>query len=434
MSFSQALSGLSAQSENIKVISNNIANSQTVGYKGGRASFADIFAGAGSVGLGVRVAGITQDFTSGDLENTGRELDMAIAGQGFYRMEKVNGEVVYSRNGEFNQDDQGYLVNATGQRLTGFGLADADDPFSGVVPGGAPVPIQIPQDDIPPNPTTQVDAIFNLDASVEPGANLQTATVATAYDPAAPAPQDIEFDFSSSFTAYDSLGNERAITIYYRKDAANLWQADIAFDGVIEGFPAATTPAGAGTNSFTVNFDTDGSLVNVDGVADNTETTVTINATNDALGGAVNPFVFDLDIDGTTQFNNNSVQNTLDQDGYTSGTLIGLEVTDDGRVIRIFTNEQRRDAGQVVLTNFINPEGLQPDGDNGWRQTNASGEPVLGVAGTGVFGTIESQTLENSNVDLAQQLVDMIVSQRAYQANSSSIGTQDEMLQTVINL
>lgn len=151
------------------------------------------------------------------------------------------------------------------------------------------------------------------------------------------------------------------------------------------------------------------------------------------LGGA-EPLVFDLDLAGTTQFNSNSVQNNLTQDGFAPGALIGIEVEDDGTVMRIFSNEERRAAGQIVLTNFINPEGLSRDGDNAWRQTRASGEPNIGVAGTGVFGSIEGQTLEGSNVDLATELVNMIISQRSYQANSTSISTQDELLQTIINL
>ncbi|MEA1050089.1 flagellar hook protein FlgE [Lamprobacter modestohalophilus] len=454
MSFSQALSGLRGQAENIKVISNNIANSQTVGFKNGRTSFADIFAGASPVGLGVRVAGISQDFRSGDLENTGRELDLAIAGQGFFRMEKGNGEVVYSRNGEFNQDQDGFLINSTGQYLTGFAMNEGDEdyPFSDVIAGGAPERLRIPPNDIPANATEEASAIYNLDAGIDAtDPNLvQEATVFTDFERDPEAVANIGYHFSSPFTAYDSLGNARTITTYFRKDPAedNLWQANIAFDGVIVGFPDEDNPRdpanaeSAGDNAFTLQFGTDGQLlededrniIGINGDSDRTEIEITDEV---ALGGAA-PFegenVIDYILAGTTQFNNNSVQNSLAQDGYTSGTLTGLEVTDDGRVIRIFTNEERRDAGQIVLTNFINPEGLMPDGDNAWRQSIASGEPVLGVAGTGLFGTVESQTLENSNVDLAQQLVDMIVAQRAYQANSSSIGTQDEMLQTVINL
>lgn len=442
MSFSQALSGLSAQADNIKVISNNIANSQTVGFKGGRTSFADIFAGAGAIGLGVRVAGINQDFRSGDLENTGRELDLAIAGRGFFRMEKVNGEIVYSRNGEINQDAQGYLVNAIGHKLTGYGLSDPNDPFSAVIPGGAPVALQIPPDDMPAEETANVSSIYNLDASTQAAPDgLQTGTVVTD-NPNPGDTENITFHFSSSYTVYDSLGNERTITSYFTKTGDNVWDVELALDG----FRAT---GAVGNADFTLNFNTNGQFdpagttpvpitggtgVAAGGVTAGEElVTLTFAATAFSLGGAED-LDFELDFAGTTQFNNNSVLNRLDQDGFTSGTLTGLEITDEGKVIRIFTNEERRDAGQVVLTNFINPEGLQPDGDNAWRRTNASGEPILGAAGTGVLGTIESQTLENSNVDLAEQLVDMIVAQRAYQANSSSIGTQDEMLQTVINL
>ncbi|MFP4061301.1 MAG: flagellar hook protein FlgE [Halochromatium sp.] len=437
MSFSQALSGIRSQGENIRVISDNIANSQTVGFKGSRTAFADIFAGCvgcgGQAGLGVRVVDIMQDFSDGALENTGRSLDLAIAGQGFYRLEKTNGEIVYSRNGQFNQDAEGYLVNANGQRLTGYGLQDPEDPFSDV--GGPLQAIQISREDMPPNATTGVEAIFNLNSSIVAGADLETATVATDYDPANPNPQDINFDFSTNFTVFDSLGNERTITIYYRKDAANEWQADIAFDGVIEGFGGGD--AGTGTNNFTVDFDTNGALDEVDGTAGNTVTTVTITDAGPdffALDGATTPFEFDLDLAGTTQFNAESAQNSLTQDGFTTGSLIGIEVEDDGTVTRVFSNEERAAAGQIALANFINPEGLSRDGDNAWREARASGQPNIGVAGTGLFGTIEGQTLEGSNVDLATELVNMIISQRAYQANSTSISTQDELLQTIINL
>lgn len=440
MSFSQALSGLRAQSENIKVISNNIANSQTVGFKSGRVSFADVFAGANTqVGLGVEVAGVSQNFTSGDLENTGRDLDLAIAGKGFYRLEQSSGQVVYSRNGQFNQDANGYLVNSTGQYLTGYGLSDAADPFSQVVAGGAPGRLYIPADDMPANATAAASAIYNLDASKVATEGLQTATV--VQDPVAGTTQQIEFHFSTSFTAYDSLGNQRTVTTYYEKTADNTWTAKIALDGV--------RPTAAATADYTLNFAEDGSFaataITVPGgvaAAPGAGSTGTLaggqvlltfdNATFDLDGAATLAFEFDLA--GTTQFNNSSVQNSLRQDGYSSGTLVGLEVLEDGTVERIYTNEERAAAGQIVLANFINPEGLRSDGDNAWTESNASGPPILGSAGTGIFGEIAAGVLENSNVDLAQQLVNLIVSQRAYQANSSSIGTQDEMLQTVINL
>ncbi|NBC49192.1 MAG: flagellar hook-basal body complex protein [Gammaproteobacteria bacterium] len=452
MSFSQALSGLRAQSENIKVISNNIANSQTVGFKGAKTLFSDVFAGAANkVGLGVEVAAVMQDFESGDLQNTGRNLDVAIAGEGFFRLEQANGEVVYSRNGQFNQNEEGYLVNATGQFLTGYGMDETAEgfPFSGVNIGAAPQRLQVPPDDIPADQTEEVDAIYNLNASTVPGTNaanpdLQTSSVVTNDpDPGATAP--INFHFSSSYSVFDSLGNERTITSYFTKtDAAdNQWNVEIALDG----FRDAND---IGTPDFTLNFDSNGKLadpdggtnpidagggeinVNIDGDDPETVNLEFADGTFD-LDGAED-LAFALDLSGTTQFNNNSVLNTLQQDGYTSGTLVGVEVEEDGTVTRIFTNGEREPAGQIVLANFLNPEGLQPDGDNAWRETGTSGAAILGDGGTGVFGSIEGGVLENSNVDLAQQLVDMIVAQRSYQANSTSIGTQDELLQTIINL
>ena len=173
MSFSQALSGLNAQSENLKILGNNIANSQTVGFKSSGAIFADVFAGANSqVGLGVKIANVRQDFTAGDLEATGRTLDLAVAGEGFYRVQLNSGEAAYTRNGQFSQDNQGFLVNAAGQRLTGYGLSEPNDPFSPVIAGGAPTPINISSADIPAKATANAAATYNLDASIVPGQNL----------------------------------------------------------------------------------------------------------------------------------------------------------------------------------------------------------------------------------------------------------------------
>ncbi|MEL7967129.1 flagellar hook protein FlgE [Vreelandella neptunia] len=425
MSFSQALSGLNAQSENLKILGNNIANSQTVGFKSSGAIFADVFAGASSqVGLGVKISDVRQDFTAGDLETSGRTLDLAVAGGGFYRVELPSGEAAYTRNGQFSQDNQGFIVNAAGQRLTGYGLSDENDPFSEVIAGGAPEAIRIPSNDIPAAETGRATATYNLDGSAQVGVGLQTAVLADGFG-ATPGEVEVDYHFSNSFTAYDSLGNSRNISTYFRKTADNTWQVEVARDGVKLD----------NTNDFVLTFDTNGQLTgtpdNITGVGGGEEVTFTFPAGD--LGGA-EELDFTFNLVGTTQFNNNSVQNTLTQDGYSSGSLAGLEVTREGRVIRIYTNEQRRDAGQVVLANFANEEGLQSIGDNAWRETNASGIGIIGTAGTGVFGTIESGVLENSNVDLAKQLVDTIVAQRAYQANSTSISTQDELLQTIINL
>jgi len=499
MSFSQALSGLNAQSENLKILGNNIANSQTVGFKSSGALFADVFAGASSqVGLGVKIADVRQDFTAGDLETSGRTLDLAVAGEGFYRVEQTSGEAAYTRNGQFSQDNQGFLVNAAGQRLTGYGLSDANDPFSAVVPGGAPEALNIPAADIPAKATAQATATYNLDASTVPGQGTQTSLVRAqdengdlitvdntgVFDPLGdPLEIEVAYHYSNSFTTFDSLGNERNVTMYYEKIDDNTWKAFQAVDGKLS-FSGAAGGATDLDNAFFLKFNGNGQLAKysdldaggsglrdedaIVGVADagyqlsfaagnpvventtaNGETAA--NAFNQAavddaaltkastaldfiVGDGAEQLSYNLALTGTTQFNNNSVQNTLTQNGYTSGSLSGLEITRDGRVIRIYTNEERRDAGQIVLANFANEEGLQSIGDNAWRETNASGIGIIGTGGTGVFGTIESGVLENSNVDLAKQLVDTIVAQRAYQANSTSISTQDELLQTIINL
>ncbi|MCP1315093.1 MULTISPECIES: flagellar hook protein FlgE [unclassified Halomonas] len=458
MSFSQALSGLNAQAQNLKILGNNIANSQTVGFKSSSAIFADVFAGANSqVGLGVKISSVRQDFTAGDLESSGRTLDLAVAGEGFYRVQLTSGETAYTRNGQFSQDNQGYIVNSSGHRLTGYGLSDPDDPFSPVVAGGAPQALQIPADDIPAKATVNVSATYNLNASTVIGqADANTPVQSARIVGGNGDEMDVNYHYSNSYTVYDSLGNSHTVSTYFLKNADNQWIAQVAVDGVIDGFARADGPNGGanmgavtnyGNNAFAVDFTTGGQLprnansevvairpVNgtaVGGAFGNGASLATIGFNP---GGGAAPVSFDLDLEGTTQFNNTSIQNTLTQDGYTSGSLAGLEVTRDGRVIRTYTNEERRDAGQIVLASFANNEGLQAIGDNAWRETNASGIGIIGTAGAGVFGTIESGVLENSNVDLAKQLVDTIVAQRAYQANSTSISTQDELLQTIINL
>ncbi|WP_404298403.1 flagellar hook protein FlgE [Halomonas sp.] len=427
MSFSQALSGLAAQSDNLKVISNNIANSQTVGFKSGNTVFADVFAGATSkVGLGTSVAAITQDFTSGDLENTGRNLDLAVAGEGFYRLEQPNGEVVFSRNGQFNQDADGFLVNATGQLLTGSPLneniqedtaAQLAFPFSNLVKGGAPQPIFVSTQGMPAKATSEVSSAYNLDASIDPTNNdlISQATVDDGTDDGL----EVDYHYSSTFSVYDSLGNARNITTYFQKTGDNAWSATAYMDG----------KTSLGNVSYNIAFDNKGKITAPGTNDDDFLTPLAFNPDGGAL-----PLTIDLKLAGTTQFASNSVQSSLSQNGFPSGALVGITIEEDGRVMRNFSNEQSAVSGQIALVTFANKEGLQPDGDNAWRATNASGEPVIGIAGTGMFGTIAAGVLENSNVDLAKQLVDMIVAQRAYQANSSSISTQDELLQTVIQL
>jgi len=506
MGFSQALSGLNAASSNLDVLGNNIANSQTVGYKSSGAQFASVF--AGSKGLGTKVSAIVQDFGAGNIETTGRELDLAISGQGFYRFQN-EGEVVYSRNGQLTMTPDGFLENAQGARIMGYGLSDPNDPFSEIVPGGQPQAINVPSVDMPASATQRVDASYNLDASIDPNdpakkssielqavdanGDLITVDNAGAYDADGnPTTVELDYHYSNSYQVYDSLGNKRSVTKYFEKVGDNQWQVTTAVDGKLS-FTGVAGAASDLQNSYWVKFNGNGQLAtyseldsdltsnpntrddgDVAGIIKagftlnlGTDSTLTegdttapggaggyglANAYVDANiqdpdvsnavstvtfpvdGGANQPFAFNAVLDGTTQFSNDSTNNSLTQDGYTSGTLVGITIENDGTVMRNYTNEQSVAAGQIVLANFRNPEGLKAVGGNAWASTEGSGQELVGVAGTGLLGTIESQAIETSNVDLAKQLVDMIVTQRAYQANSQTIKTQDEVLQASINL
>ncbi|MBB3140353.1 flagellar hook protein FlgE [Halomonas organivorans] len=431
MGFSQALSGLNAASSSLDVLGNNIANSQTVGYKGSSVQFADVF--AGSTGLGTKVANVLQDFGDGNIENTGRNLDLAISGEGFYRFQQ-EGEVVYSRNGQLSMTADGFLENAQGARIMGYGLSDANDPFSQVVTGGQPVPLNVPSADMPALATGTstgdnpgVQAVYNLDASIDEtdASKLNTAQVFT--DATQGTSAEVSYHYSNSYTVYDSLGTAHNVTAYFTKTGANTWDVTTAINGVAGSVDAAGAVQAQGT----LTFNADGTL------ADDTPINLAYANANDGsaqIATGADNLNFDFDLAGTTQFSNDSTNTSLTQDGYTSGALVGITIEDDGTVMRNYTNEQSMAAGQIVLANFRNPEGLEAVGDNAWKATGVSGQELVGEAGTGMLGSINSGAIETSNVDLAKQLVDMIVTQRAYQANSQTISTQDEVLQAAINL
>ncbi|GAA5169046.1 MULTISPECIES: flagellar hook protein FlgE [Halomonadaceae] len=422
MGFSQALSGVNAASQQLNVVGNNIANSQTTGFKSSSVQFSDVFANS-QVGLGTRVADVLQNFSNGNLETTGRNLDLAISGTGFYRFEQ-EGQIGYSRNGQLTMTAEGDLVNAQGAKIMGYGLGGG--PFSDVVAGGQPVAMNIPADDMPASATTQVSGTYNLDASIDPAdASMKSSVELLTSNPGV-TPEtttDVTYNYSNSFTTYDSLGNARNATVYFEKTAnPNEWNGKVALDGFYDT-----------SNDFTLGFDTNGQLDSItQGAA--TVDQPQVNFTTAQLGGDPAPLAFELDLQGTTQFANDSTQNSLAQDGYTSGTLVGISIANDGTIMRNFTNEKSVAAGQIALVNFRNPEGLKSAGDNMWAATAESGAEVVGTAGVGQFGSIESGTLEASNVDLTKELVDLIIAQRNYQANTNSIRTQSEVMDQIAQL
>ena len=410
MSFSQALSGLSAQQQKLGAVGNNIANSQTVGFKSSSVQFADVYAES-RIGLGVRTSTVLQNFSGGNIESTNRNMDLAISGEGFFRFQQPNGEVGYSRNGQLTMTADGRLVNAQGAQIMGY-AADAN---GDVQAGGDVTPLTVDSEALAASATNELSVEVNLDSGE---AGIDTAAAGYVFDPT----DNTTYSFSTNATVYDSQGNARNLSMYFIKDdaAPNQWQVQGRLTG---------GPSDAEAYNFdlgTLAFDTNGRLV--DGAPTAINDIDSTDAGFNVEGAGANefgPIFTDLniavDFQGSTQFAEQSDPKSISQNGYSSGSLVGITIEDDGTVMRNYANEQSRAAGQVALASFRNPEGLKPEGNNLWTATGSSGQELVGAPGTGLRGLIEPSAVETSNVDMARELVDMIVAQRAYQANSQTI-------------
>lgn len=478
MSFQQGLSGLNASAKHLDTIGNNVANANTIGFKQSQAQFADLYAtslagsGAVQVGTGVKISNVAQQFTQGNITNTSNSMDTAISGQGFFRMVDQNGAISYSRNGQFQLDKNGYIVNSQGHQLSGYMATN------GVITAAQPVPIQIQQADLTPNMTANIAVGLNLDSRM-------ALPNITPFDPNNPQ----TYNSSTSLTVYDSQGASHVASMFFAKTAPNTWDAYLTVDG--NQVPAAGTPLSAMT------FNTSGALTSptlpvasaafspvpapvsvVGATVAAASTTVTGPTTTGLLVGAsvtggdfpagttitaitgpnsftvsnpspggfaattlsvVNPAsagnqTINFDFTGTSQFGGNFGVNTLTQDGFTSGRLSGFTTSADGTILGRYTNGQSRALAQVVLANFTSPQGLQPLGNNAWAETANSGGPLVGTPGSSSLGVLQSSAVEDSNVDLTAELVNMITAQRVYQANAQTIKTQDQVLQTLVNL
>ncbi|WON73586.1 flagellar hook protein FlgE [Nitrosospira sp. Is2] len=405
MGFQQGLSGLNAASKNLEVIGNNVANTNTVGFKQSQTQFADMFAnslsggGGTQAGIGVKVAAVAQQFGQGSITVSNNPLDIAVNGDGFYRLSD-QGAISYSRNGQFHPDKDGYIVNSNGLRLTGYG-ADA----TGQIISGSATDLRISKADLAPATTTQVNALVNLDSR-------ETALSSAAFDPTDPA----TYHSSTSLPIYDSLGNDTDLSTYFVKTAANTWDVFAANDGAV---------LNGGLAVGSLNFLPNGSL--------NPSGSSVFSITSPVTTGA-NPLTFDLDFTGTTQFGSPAGVNALSQDGYTSGQLTGYSVAPDGTLRGGYSNGEFLDLGQVVLANFANPQGLAVQGNNTWKESSTSGAALVGAPGTSGLGVLQAGAVEESNVELTSELVNMITAQRIYQANAQTIKTQDQILQTIVNL
>ena len=402
MSFSQGLSGLNAASKALDVVGNNIANSQTYGFKTGSIAFADVF--AGSTGLGVQVAGVNQTFTDGGLIGTNRNLDIGISGKGFFRMVSEGGSVYYGRNGQFDQDASGNIINKTnGLFLTGY-QATGTPP---VIAPGAPVgPVRVPSDDMPPAASTAGALSGNLKAD-------DKTIITDPFDPS----DDKTYNYTSQVEATDSLGNKHTVKVYFVQTAEGEWKA----------YGRDETSPATGTAELKLAFDANGKL----DPSQMTSTSLAING--DAFNGS-NPLTLNLDLSGLTKYSGDSSVKLSEIDGQAPGKYQTFVIGDGGEVIATYSNGKRQTVAQIALADFANSGGLAAEGNNVWSETPQSGQPFLGTSGSGSFGTLSGGALEQSNVDLGQEMVNMIVYQRNYQSNSQTIKTQSELLQTLVNL
>ena len=404
------ISGLNASSTAMTVIGDNIANVNTTAYKSNRSSFANILSqslGVSStdgVGRGVEFWGATPSWHQGSIENTSNATDMAVNGKGLFMLQEDSGAVFYSRAGEFTFDRNGDLVNPDGLYVQGYAVASVA--ANGTFTLGGIQTINVPtQTTSGPQATTITTVDINLDAG---------AAVTDTY--------------SSTQSIYDSLGNAIPLTLTFTKTLANAWTASVSVPA-----GTVTTPAtDIGITNANLTFDGSGNL--------NAGTDPSITLTNLVNGAADITINWDLfDAAGATngdltQYAGPSVTNFNTQNGYSFGNLRGVSVDERGVVTGTYSNGQLTPLYQVVLADFPSYFGLSKLGKNLYAESRASGQAMPGVPLNGALGSISSSAIEMSNVDLAQEFVKMITTQRAFQANSRVITTSDEILQELISL
>ena len=422
MAFQHGLSGLNASSKNLDVIGHNIANANTTGFKSSRAEFADLVAssmgagGGANYGIGVEVAAVAQQFSQGNVTVTGNNLDVAINGNGFFKVQQADGSAAYTRAGNFKLDKTGDLVTNGGAQVMGFkvdpatGLSTSEaQPLS--FPTGAP--IQAKQ-------TESIKATLNLDARAKDSAGDATATP--------PVPATPRSTYGTSINVYDTQGVATPVNLYFMKTAnPNEWAVYNQLDD-----PTAVPPVTA-ISLGTIAFDENGKIDPATATL-----TLTVSPTANPNAGTAAPavanFPVDIDMSGATQFGSKFAVADLSQDGYASGDLTSINISNDGMVMASYSNGVTRSEAQVALANFRNPQGLLAVGGNNWVESFDSGPAVLGKPGDGNFGALRSGALEDSNVDLTAELVNMMTAQRAYQANAQTIKTQDQVMSTLVNL
>jgi flagellar hook protein FlgE len=405
MSFLISLSGMNAASADLNITSNNIANANSTGFKASRGEFGDVFAVSGyglssnNIGAGTRLQRVAQQFVQGNVDYTGKSLDMALTGKGFFTVSGGAG-LSYTRAGNFGADREGYVVNPAGQRLQVF----LPNPSGQGFDTGRMSDLRLATGDAPPRPTGRIDVGLNL-----PG-NASPPTLAP-FDANSPE----TYNHTTSLTVYDSLGAPHSQSLYFVRTAnPNEWVVHTRIDGVDVGGPQ------------TLQYSDSGALLAPVGGE--------IALPPHTPPGGAAPMEISLRLDGSTQYGDRFGVSALVQDGHATGRLSSIEISAEGVVNARYSNGVSTPLGQVALTNFANPQGLHPTGDNAWAETHASGQALRGAAGTAEFGQIQGGALEASNVNLTEQLVNMITAQRNFQANAQMVQAQDKLTQTVINI
>ncbi|MEW6765434.1 MAG: flagellar hook protein FlgE [Pseudomonadota bacterium] len=426
MSFNTSLSGLNSASKDLGVTSNNIANANSTGFKKSRTEFGDIYAVSAfgnsrtASGQGVTTQAVSQQFVQGNMQFTDSGLDLAISGSGFFAIAPTLGtlEVQYSRAGAFGINKDGYVVNSAGQYLMTLPV-NPDGSVSSTSLSTAQ-PLLVPASSGSPRPTTEVELGVNV-PSDSSGLEIDN------FDPTEPS----TYTSATSVTVYDSLGESHILTTYFVKDDDNVntWGVFQTLDGNTVPLAAPAGSATSGANYATMSFNNDGTFAST--------TPAAITSNNIVLTNGADPLVLNLDLanNAPTQFANlGFVVNKLSQDGLTTGRLSGLTVGSDGLVRANFSNGDSTPLGKILMADFRNPQGMKQVGNNSWVETIDSGTPLVGEAGTGRFGLIQSGALESSNVDLTAELVNLITAQRNFQANAKAIETNKALSDTIINI
>lgn len=416
------VTGIQANGEALGVISDNIANANTIGFKTSRAEFADVVSkslkgvlGGHQIGRGTKMNGVTQIFSQGSITQTDKATDVAISGDGFFVVDSPEGRS-FTRNGAFNFSKDGELINIDGHKVKGF-QADEDGKISTKLDA-----IKLDRTIIDAKKTEKVDMSMNLDIRAEP--------LAAAFDPANPEKTS---NYNTGVTVYDSAGNAHNMTVYFSKTADNVWSWNAMAKG--EEIVGGTKGTGVVGASGTLNFTIDGKLQSQT-IESNSfnftkgaqpEQAIAFNFGDDILSGGTG-------LRGSTQYGSaNDIYKTV-QDGYEAGTLGGLSFNDDGVLAAFYTNGVTKNIAQVAVAKFENNEGLFKAGNNLFKESRNSGAANIGQPKLGGRGSVFSKSVESSTTDIASEFVNLVQMQRAFQANARTLSSADELMQEVLNM